>query len=328
MISGLKEKKINEKAGNKAKNLQILSNNNFNVPNGIVITNDILKNIDNNIEEISSKLEGNKAYAVRSSSLKEDMEDLSFAGLYNTYLNVVGKENIIASIKKCYNSRLNTNVIEYCKKNNIDINNLEMSVIVQEMVEADYSGIAFTINPITGNDKEFVIEVIKGLGEKNVSGKVKPEKYIYNWYEKYLEKNNNTLLKENILKSLNEQLLNIQILFGYPVDVEFAIKDNKIYFLQVRPITKIMFNEMKKQWTTANFRDGGVSSRVCLPLMASIYSTAFTENEIYAFTKAKFLKEEEMDKEVIKYFYGRLYWAISINKEVMAKAPRICRKRL
>lgn len=321
MIFKLTDKVNNCNVGNKAKNLQILANNNFNVPKGIVISNEILKNLYNHLEEIFSNLDMKKTYAVRSSSLKEDMDNLSFAGLYDTYLNVKGKENIIENIKKCYNSRLNSENIEYCKTNIIDINDIEMSVIVQEMVDADISGIAFTINAITGNDKEIVIEAIKGIGEKNVSGKAKPERYIYNWYEEHFEENNNTLLKDNILKKLNEQLLNIQMLFGYPVDVEFAIKDEIIYFLQVRPITKIMYSEIEEQWTTANLRDGGVSSRLCLPLMASIYSTAFAENQKSTFMKMKMYKENEMKDEILKYFYGRIYWNITMCKIAIAKIP-------
>ena len=328
MIFKLTDEANNCNIGNKAKNLQILANHNFNIPNGIIISNEILKNLDNHIEEIISNLDMKKTYAVRSSSSKEDMDNLSFAGLYNTYLNIRGKKNIVESIKKCYNSRFSSENIEYCKTNNIDVNDIEMSVIVQEMVDADISGIGFTINAITGNDKEIVIEVIKGIGEKNVSGKAKPEKYVYNWYEEHLEENNNTLLKENILKKLNEQLLNIQMLFGYPVDVEFAIKDDIIYFLQVRPITKIMFSEIEEQWSTANLRDGGVSSRLCLPLMASIYSTAFAENQKNAFLKIKVFKANEIEDEVVKYFYGRVYWNITACKNALARTPRICRKSL
>lgn len=321
MILKIADKINNYNIGNKAKNLQILKNNDFNIPDGIIISNETLKNLDNYIEEIISKLDMKKSYAVRSSSSKEDMDNLSFAGLYNTYLNIKGRENIIESIKKCYESRLSSENIEYCKNNNIDMEDIEMAVIVQEMVDADISGIGFTINSITGNDKEIVIEVIEGLGEKNVSGKAKPEKYVYNWYEEHLQENNNTLLSKDILKNLNEQLLNIQMLFGYPVDVEFAIKNNIIYFLQVRPITKIMFSEIDKQWTTANFRDGGVSSRLCLPLMASIYSNAFAENEKNTFLKMKLFKKEELKDEVVKYFYGRLYWDISICKDALMKTP-------
>jgi len=321
MIIKINDNKIEEKNGNKAKNLQILSNNNFNVPNGIIISNSIVKNLDKYIPEIVSNIDENKSYAVRSSGIKEDLDNLSFAGLYNTYLNVKGKENIIENVKKCYESRLSEKNIEYCKNNNIDIKDLEMSVIVQEMVEADFSGIAFTINPVTGNDKEFVIEVVKGLGEKNVSGKAKPERYIYNWYDEALGENSNSLLKEDVFKELTEQLLRIQMLFGYPVDVEFAIKDNKIYFLQVRPITKIMFSGIDKQWSTVNFRDGGVSSKLCLPLLASIFSTAFTENAISTFTRFETFKGEELEQEHVKYIYGKLYWNITVGKKGLMKAP-------
>ena len=326
MIFKLTDNANNCNIGNKAKNLQILAKNNFNIPNGIIVSNEILKNLDNHIEEIISNLDLKKTYAVRSSSSKEDMDNLSFAGLYNTFLNVKGRKNIVESIKKCYKSRLNLENIEYCKTNNIDANDIEMSVIVQEMVDADISGIGFTINAITGNDKEIVTEVIKGIGEKNVSGKAKPEQYLYNWYEEHLEENNNTLLKKYIIKNLNAQLLKIQILFGYPVDVEFAIKDDTIYFLQVRPITKIMFSGIEEQWSTANFKDGGVSSRLCLPLMASIYSTAFSKNQKNLFVKMKIYKKNEMKYKMIKYFYGRLYWNATVCKSVLAKIPGFVEK--
>lgn len=70
-------------------------------------------------------------------------------------------------------------ILNYILNNNISFENLEMTVIVQEMVDSEISGICFTINPITGNDKEMLIEVGEGLGEKIVSGKVANKNFLF-----------------------------------------------------------------------------------------------------------------------------------------------------
>jgi len=78
---------------------------------------------------------------------------------------------------------------------------------------------------------------------------------------------------------------------------------------------------MELQWTTANFRDGGVSSRVCLPLMASIYSTAFYQAERRGFIETRLFKPEEIKHKFIRYIFGKLYWEFGFFKKALAKTP-------
>ena len=185
----LKVKDLN-KVGNKAKSLIELKKNNFNVPDGIVIDkdtyietikpiknkiSDVLKslsqdNIDISTQKINSLfeeikfeesfikkindfLDDNKTYAVRSSGTKEDLESLSFAGQYSTFLNV-NKKDVPQRIIDCYKSMFSNTILSYYLKNNISFEDAAMSVIVQEMVDSDYSGICFTVNPFSGKDKE------------------------------------------------------------------------------------------------------------------------------------------------------------------------------
>ena len=109
--------------------------------------------------------------------------------------------------------------------NNISFEGLKMSVIIQEMVNSEYSGICFTINPISGNDKEMLIEVSKGLGENIVSGKTKPEQYYYNWYDNIYEVNeNNKYLSEDMVKKIGITFFEIMKYFGYPCDIEFVVR--------------------------------------------------------------------------------------------------------
>ena len=115
--------------------------------------------------------------------------------------------------------------------NNIDKSNLSISVIGQEMIPSEYSGICFTIDPISGNDKTMLIEVAKGLGEDIVSGKNKPEQYYYDWFNnKYKENKKNKLLNKKTIEKIASTFFDIMTYYGYPCDIEFAIYKNKLYF--------------------------------------------------------------------------------------------------
>lgn len=360
MLINLDDKTIPEKIGNKAKYLMVMLNNGFNVPNGFVLDNDTFNEIvsfndkknriaeiispinKDNIKAISASLQGlfdafeipqtiidaacakmkdGTRYAVRSSGLKEDLESFSFAGQYSTFLNVAGLENIKEAIINCYKSMYSQTILTYLVNNNLGTDQLEMAVIVQEMVHADKSGIAFTVNPLTGNDKEIVVEIAEGLGENIVSGKVVPERYFYNWFDDTVNsKPKNTLLKPGERSSLMKTLLDIQIFFGYPCDIEFAFEKGQLFILQSRAITKIMYSEIKDQWSTADFKDGGVSATVCTPYMWSLYEYVWETTLKKYMLDSKILKEKEIRK-LGKMFYGRPYWNMSVVKSGMATVP-------
>ena len=211
--------------GNKAKFLIEMKNNTFNVPDGFVVDSDtyseeirnnkldkeitkclnrlnkeniseISKEIitlfdsfkfsNNTINKIEELLSERKLYAVRSSGTKEDLDNYSFAGQYQTFLNIK-KDDVLNKIIGCYKSMFSEVILSYFVNNNISTDYLKMSVIVQEMVSSEYSGICFTVDPISGNDKTMLIEVGEGLGENIVSGQNKPEQYYYNWHENTFE---------------------------------------------------------------------------------------------------------------------------------------------
>lgn len=347
------------KVGNKAESLIKLKMNGVCVPDGFVLDSDIYDQVieksglaqkinqllskvnqdnikqisrelidlfdeinfpDNIIREIVKLLE-NKKYAIRSSGLKEDLVGFAFAGQYNTFLNIEGIEEICKAILGCYKSMYSEGVLSYMIDNRLDINDLKMAVIVQEMVDADLSGIAFTVNPLSGNDKEIVLEVAEGLGEKIVGGMVNPESYLYNWFEdkEVIESTNKFLTREKFLE-LAKKALDIQMFFGYPCDIEFALKDGHIYILQSRPITIIKYSGIKDQWSTADFRDGGVSANVCTPYMWSLYEYIWEYTLKKFIIDSKILKNSELPKAG-DMFFGRPYWNLSLVKKAMSKVP-------
>lgn len=349
-----------EKVGNKASSLSFMKSKGFNVPDGIVLGNDIfLQTVSKNKNEckvhlllkflskenasdtskkilslyenlslteetraeIEKYIDENKKYAVRSSGIKEDLAGFSFAGQYDTFINVSGLDNICKAVADCYRSVYSDTVLSYLSSNGISADTLGMSVIIEEMVNSDISGVAFTVNPISGSDKEIVIEAASGQGENLVSGKVAAERFSYNWWDKKITLSSGTLLSDEKVKEVGETALNIQELFGYPCDIEFAYENNVLYILQARAVTKILYGGIKDQWTTADFKDGGVSATVCTPYMWSLYEYIW-ESEFRGFLiESKILKPAALDKKLGDMFYGRPYWNLSAAKAAMSRVP-------
>lgn len=347
-----------DKIGNKAKNLVELKNKNYNIPNGIILDTDVydevlafnnktedvndkiasllLGNIEETseelkymfdrmilptklLDEILDSLDDTKLYAVRSSCINEDLNSVSFAGQYDTYLNVK-KEFIETRILDCYASMFNVNALCYMYENGIS-GNMKMAVIIQEMVPAEYSGVVFTINPLSGNDKEMVIEWTEGLCNNIVDGRKTTNVCKYNWWSDRVQQSKPEF-PPNILTDVVNQCVDIQLVFGMPYDIEFSYCDGTVYILQARPITKILYNGISGVWTTANFKDT-ISATVSKPFMWSMYEYAFNSSLKDFIIKTKMLREEELQNDLCKMFYGYGYWDISTVKKALKKIPGI-----
>ena len=347
----------NEKLGNKGKFLLLMKSKGFNVPNGFVLDSDTYddtvkangtdekikealkgltkENVRETSEKISKLFDGlklpssiekeiseqassGKLYAVRSSGTKEDLDEFSFAGQYQTFLNT-SYENIEEKVIECYKSMFSEIILSYLINRTIDLSDLKMSVVVQEMVDSDLSGICFTIDPVTGNDKTMLIEVSEGLGENIVSGKTVPEQYHFNWYDgkEVDRKEGNKFISSEKVKEYADVFANIQQEFGYPCDIEFAIKNGELFILQSRRITKINYAGINDVWTTADFKDGGVSATVCTPYMWSLYEYIWEYSLRKFIVDSRILKDEELPKKLGEMYYGRCYWNLSAVKKTM-----------
>ena len=130
------------------------------------------------IQEAVKKLGTADYYAVRSSARAEDSEKFSFAGQLDSFL-YVKKEDIEFYIKKVWKSMFSDHIYEYAKNNNIDIKYELPFVIIQRMIDSESAGVAFSKNPVNGND-EAVISAVYGLGSSLVNGEVSGDTYVVN----------------------------------------------------------------------------------------------------------------------------------------------------
>ncbi len=192
------------------------------------VTQELKEKIEENILKINSRF-----YAVRSSATNEDGENKSYAGQYDSFLNI-RKEGLFENIKNCWCSLYNENVI--CYSNDFDI--YGMNVIIQKMIQPNYSGVIFSIDPSSETRNYTIIEMVKGLGEKLVSGKVIPTKIFIRKKTRRIDlKLGNLNIEKKTINQLMETVEKIEKIYNKPMDIEYAITKDNCYILQARPIT-------------------------------------------------------------------------------------------
>ncbi len=207
---------------------------------------------------------GQPPVAVRSSATAEDLPDMSFAGQQDTYLNIVGQAALLDAVKRCWGSLWTARAIGYRSRNEIAHRDVALSVVVQEMVESEVSGVLFTANPLTGNRNETVIDATLGLGEALVSGLVEPDHYVVETKSGRIrsktlgekatvirgqqgggttttEKSAATqqALPDAQIVALTALGTRVAKLYNFPQDIEWAWADGHFYLLQARPITSL-----------------------------------------------------------------------------------------
>lgn len=214
----------------KHKNLQILAENGILVPKFIVV---------HDTEKIDLSFSDCESFAVRSSFGAEDSAAGSFAGQFDSFLNVA-RPDVPAAVNKVLQSAHKENIWAYMQARSLRAD-ASMHVIIQEMVDAEFSGIIFTANPV-GILNEPVIVVGEGLGSEVVTDKVPTTAYYYNQDDGiYLceQQEDAPLLEDPLLRELIDGANRIRRIFDAETDIEFAIRDGIIYYLQARPITTL-----------------------------------------------------------------------------------------
>ncbi|MDT0108849.1 phosphoenolpyruvate synthase [Listeria booriae] len=225
---------------------------------------EIPREIEAEITDHLAKIGSEQAYAIRSSATAEDLPTASFAGQHDTYLNIIGKTEILKHIKKCWASLFTDRAIIYRIQNNFEHTDVQLSVVIQQMVFPSASGILFTADPITGNRKILSIDASFGLGEALVSGLVSADVYKVqenNIIEKNIatkkiviysiktggtetkslpadQQTNQTITDHQILQ-LEQLGRSIEAYFGQPQDIEWCLADDQFYIVQSRPITTL-----------------------------------------------------------------------------------------
>ena len=250
--------------GGKANALSKMISAGFNVPSGFVVPSEAYNTMSSELQtEILAAFDMLETdfVAVRSSAIGEDSKDAAWAGQLDTFLNCT-RDNLIEKIQACWDSAHSERALSYAQQRNIK--STSVGVIIQEMIQSEVSGVAFSIHPVSQDNTQVVIEAGFGLGEAIVSGSITPDTYVANketgqLIEKHISNQIKKLARDtqgenkwvdinngNLQKLNNEQIteltklvIKLEDFFRAPVDIEWAVSNNTMYVLQSRPITTL-----------------------------------------------------------------------------------------
>lgn len=348
--------------GGKAKKLYVLQDLGFNVPPFHVFSHSMLKQIleAENVENhpsfssiLKEALESNFGndlnscnYAVRSSAAMEDGANHSFAGLFKTMLNVPAK-NLPSAIAEVWQSANSERVSEYCKLKGIS-SAQEVSVIVQEMIHAEKSGVAFSSNPIVGEEESCVISSVYGLGEGLVSGDLEADvvtvsksgiekqiatkrlMYVSNLQEGGIKKvavrsemRKEAVLSSSEIEEIIKALVQLEHHFNEPQDVEFAFCKGELYLLQTRPITAI-HNKEYILWDNSNIIESypGVTTPLTYSFISKMYDMVYRQFvALLGVPQKKIQEHSSVFENTLGLVRGRVYYNLLNWYKMLAMLP-------
>jgi pyruvate,water dikinase len=237
----------------------------FSLISETTLTDELCEQIGEAYDELAAM--AGLACAVRSSAVSEDGASASFAGLYESYLNLRGITEVLEAVQRCYASLWSERAIRYRSSRGSMGSDEAMAVVVMALVSSDTSGIAFTAHPVTGARDQVVINASWGLGEAIVSGRVTPDSFV-------VEKESLAIVEREIFakelavyphpdgrgtieRSLTREratapcltdeqacevariATRVETHFGSPQDLEWSIAGGELFLLQSRPITTL-----------------------------------------------------------------------------------------
>ena len=323
----------------KARHLEILKEQGFPVPKFILVSEN---------EEVDLSFSERDCFAVRSNFSAEDGGDHSFAGQFLTRLNVK-REKVKEAVQEVfasyagsldYKEKANRGKAEYYLKQqgkaerqenaeqqeNIEQKKADLlveTVLIQEMLFPEKSGVLFTKNP-KGILSEMVVVLGQGLGDKVVEDQENVLTYHYFPGECLYQEGQGTGigLDEDELKTLFSLGEKIEQLFQKPMDIEFAIEKGKIYILQARAITTLDMHLPTRILDNSNISESFPG--ICLPLSESfageMYSGIFTSLG-RRFLGKRVASYETVFQRMVGGFSGRMYYEISSWYDILRLLP-------
>jgi len=222
------------------------------------------------------------AFVVRSSALSEDSALASFAGEFETVLDVSTDEDIREAIHTVRCSRHNARVQAYSQAQGLEEAEHEIAIVVQSLIRADFSGVLFTADPVTGNLMQMTGNFVHGLGEKLVSGQANPQTFTLarpkGTYSGPPELN-------RLARALYRNACGLEKELGGPQDIEWAIAGGRLYILQSRPITTLGgYKADTGEWNDSlrgNFLWSGANLVENAPHVLTPFSCSLRKGTIY-----------------------------------------------
>jgi phosphohistidine swiveling domain-containing protein len=274
-------------AGLKASNLRYLKQAGFRIPETLVCSfaayEDYLADRATVLArlrlELERQIKDNRSYGVRSSANVEEGQTYSFAGQFETFLNVNSVGGILAAIQRVWDSSRNDRAGTYLSRIGTHAGSrIKIGVIIQEMVDSEWAGVVFTKNPMNGMD-EAIIEMVQGLGTGLNTAGTSPARWVHKW-GRWIAKPQDGDERQPVAEEVISGARRIAARYGRPADLEWAYSKGVLYWLQLREITALKGINIYSNRISREFLPGQVKPLVWsvnVPLVNSAWKRLLIE---------------------------------------------------
>lgn len=333
VVASGRERMERSDLGAKAGNLAILERNNFPVPAwfAIVPEGDSLELGTRDRWRLRRALRGlpSGRLAVRSSSREEDGARYSFAGQFETRLNVESRD-LLQAARAVIASGRSGRAEAYRKLNKIDTTpEAPPAVIVQTMLDPRFAGVAFGACPISGDRNKIVIAAVPGLADSLVSGQQSASEYTLG--DGTVSVRGDDILSVDQLDAIAKLTREAGALFGSPQDIEWAIEGESLYILQARPITTLAAKTGIDIWDNSNIAESypGVTTPLTFSLARTAYQNVYEQFAlVMGVPKSKIENNGRIFSRMIGFPRGRIYYNLLNWYRLLAMFPGYKSNRL
>jgi phosphoenolpyruvate synthase/pyruvate phosphate dikinase len=332
--------------GGKANVLMELKSAGFPVPNFVVFAHDQAQNVtEASVQVELQNLEGDY-FAVRSSANVEDGNEHSFAGIFDTEL-YIQRDHVPSSLRRVHEALKSEALQAYCSSKKLEVSSIKLHIIVQEMIPAQVSGVAFSLDPNKPYRKSPLINAVYGLGEGLVSGHLNADVYLK---QSGLWKSSRPGHKQKLVYQLGEVsyvgltaeeekkptlttaqceeveqiLLKLEHLHKCPQDIEFCYAEGRFFLLQSRPITAVREISEHVIWDNSNIVESypGITLPFTFSFILPIYESVYRNfGELLGVPKSLMDSNKEVFEQMLGHINGRVYYHLIHWYKALAMLP-------
>lgn len=263
---------------------------------------------------------GDGPFAVRSSAVGEDGEALSFAGQFDTVLNVEAAD-LADAVCRCWASAFSERALEYRRRAHALGDALRVGVIVQRMISGEISGVTFTADPVTGDQSRIRVSACTGLGDALVSGAADADEYLLRESGTVIDArpvSGAPLLDDAMLRKLATTGRRIAKAQGGPRDIEWTIRHGEIFILQSRPITSLTPKTEKHAhrivWDNSNIQESynGVTTPLTFSFASAAYASVYEQTmRVVGLSERVIAGHRPVLRTLLGLIRGRVYYNLN-----------------
>jgi pyruvate,water dikinase len=268
-----------------------------------------------------------RSLAVRSSSVEEDGASASFAGQFDSFLDV-SPGDIVEYVLKVVRSGTSAHLDTYREATGNENPTRAPSVLVQTMIHADAAGVAFAVDPVDGSRECAVVAAVKGTGDRLVSGEVQGDTWRIDRDGRIVSRDidgTRAVIRDRIVRSVAKLVRKVSEERGCPQDIEWAIEKGRLYLLQSRDITAAPGStDAFALWDNSNIVEsyGGVTTPLTFSVARHAYSEAYRHmGRVIGVSEREIAANHDAYEQMIGLIRGRVYYNLLNWYRLLMLAP-------